>query len=60
MKALRDYAGYIDVEIHVKRTATRDAILAEAVAKLGARRPWWRRTRVTNLVGGQFSVRFYA
>lgn len=59
MKAPWRLSGYIDAEVQAPRTADRDAVIQQALARYDGRLPPVKRTRVTNLIGGQWGVRFY-
>ena len=50
------YAGHVDVEVIMDRRAKREDVIAAALPGIKFTP---RRTRVTNLVGGQWGVRFY-
>jgi len=50
------WAGYVDVEVILSRTAKRTDVVAAALPGVKFTPS---RTRVTNLFGGQWGVRFY-
>lgn len=60
MKPAHRLLGHIDVEVQAPRTACRDEVIQQALSRWSdSRIPRISRVRVTNLVAGQWSVRFY-